>query len=131
MPDRRACKTQSPTQSTPETATGHVNTTTTTVDATCTEDGSVTVKCACGEIVSEETIKASGHTEETVPGKAATCTETGLTDGKKCSVCGETLLAQETIPATGHKFDNDADKDCNNGCGLERAVTINGVHYTK
>lgn len=36
------------------------------------------------------------------PKKAATCTETGLTDGKKCSVCGETLKAQEIIPAKGH-----------------------------
>ena len=42
------------------------------------------------------------HTEETVPGYAATCTEPGLTDGVKCSVCGETLVAQEEIPALGH-----------------------------
>ena len=35
-------------------------------------------------------------------GKDATCTETGLTDGSKCSVCGEILVAQETIPALGH-----------------------------
>ena len=50
-------------------------------------------------------IPAKGHTEEVVPGKAATCTETGLTDGVKCSVCGETLTEQEVIPALGHKFD--------------------------
>ena len=42
------------------------------------------------------------HTEETVAGKAATCTETGLTEGKKCSECGETLVEQEVIPAKGH-----------------------------
>ena len=41
------------------------------------------------------------HVEETVAGKAATCTEAGLTDGVVCSVCGATLTAQETIPATG------------------------------
>ena len=45
-----------------------------------------------------------GHTEETVTGKAATCTETGLTDGVKCSVCGETLTAQTEIPAKGHSY---------------------------
>jgi hypothetical protein len=35
---------------------------------------------------------------------AATCTETGLTEGKKCSVCGEILVAQEEIAAKGHSF---------------------------
>ena len=45
------------------------------------------------------------HTEETIPGKAATCTETGLTDGVKCSVCNEVLVAQQEIPATGHTYD--------------------------
>ena len=33
---------------------------------------------------------------------AATCTETGLTEGKHCSVCGEVIVAQQTIPASGH-----------------------------
>ena len=42
-------------------ALGHTEETI-TVDATCTEDGKVTVKCTvCGEIISEETIPATGH----------------------------------------------------------------------
>ncbi len=45
------------------------------------------------------------HVRETVPGKAATCTESGLTDGVKCSECGEILVAQEKIPALGHDFE--------------------------
>ncbi len=44
-----------------------------------------------------------GHTPKKVEGKAANCTEDGLTDGEKCSVCGEVLTEQEVIPATGHK----------------------------
>lgn len=40
--------------------------------------------------------------EEVVPGKPATCTEPGLTDGKKCSICGEIYVAQTEIPALGH-----------------------------
>ncbi|MBQ7059484.1 MAG: leucine-rich repeat protein, partial [Firmicutes bacterium] len=50
------------------------------------------------------TFSVSGHTEETIPTVAATCTETGLTAGTKCSVCGEILTAQETIPALGHDW---------------------------
>ena len=42
------------------------------------------------------------HTEEVLPAVAATCTETGLTEGKKCTVCNEILLAQEEITALGH-----------------------------
>ena len=42
------------------------------------------------------------HTEEILPAVPATCTETGLTEGKKCSVCGEILIAQEVVPALGH-----------------------------
>ena len=72
-------------------------------EATCTENGSKHQICSvCGVTIKTETISAKGHTDEVVPGKDATCTETGLTDGKKCSVCGETLVAQETIPAKGH-----------------------------
>ena len=45
---------------------------------------------------------ALGHTEVTVSAKAPTCTETGLTEGKKCSVCGEVIVAQNTVAALGH-----------------------------
>jgi hypothetical protein len=44
------------------------------------------------------------HNEQTIPGKDPTCTESGLTEGKKCSVCGEILHAQEQIPAAGHSY---------------------------
>ena len=43
------------------------------------------------------------HTPVTNPAVAPTCTETGLTEGSYCSVCGETIKAQETVPAKGHK----------------------------
>lgn len=49
----------------------------------------------------------SNHTHTIVVDKAvaATCTHTGLTEGKHCSVCGEVLVKQEVIAATGHRWD--------------------------
>ena len=70
---------------------------------TCTAAGYTTYTCSvCGDSYVDDEVPALGHKEETVAGKAATCTETGLTDGAKCSVCGEVLEAQEEIPALGH-----------------------------
>lgn len=44
------------------------------------------------------------HVEVKDKGKAATCTEDGLTEGSHCDECGEVLMKQEKIPATGHSF---------------------------
>ena len=72
-------------------------------EPTCTEDGYTTYTCSvCGDSYVADKTEALGHTPEIVPGKAATCTEEGLTDGKKCTVCGKTLLRQRTIAALGH-----------------------------
>ena len=61
----------------------------------------------CGYVRDAECI----HAElETIAGKAASCTESGLTDGRRCKKCGETVTAQEVIPATGHTVVTDAAK---------------------
>lgn len=56
----------------------------------------------------EITYEVCSHakTEPVDVAKTATCTEDGITEGLKCSDCGEILEAQATIPATGHKDDN-------------------------
>lgn len=73
-------------------------------EASCKEAGSETATCSvqgCGKTDTRAIAKLA-HTEEVIPGKAATCTETGLTDGKKCSKCGETTVAQTVIPMKDH-----------------------------
>ena len=70
---------------------------------TCMTDGFTTHTCStCGNSYADAYVDALGHSEESIPGKAATCTTTGLTEGKKCSVCGEIITAQRVIPAKGH-----------------------------
>jgi len=74
------------------------------INADCTNDGSVTYACSCGEKYTD-IIPALGHTESGwIVDKSATDT----TDGVKhieCTKCGE-VIKSETIPATGS-----ADKD--------------------
>ena len=51
--------------------------------------------CACGDECTHENLI---ELEEVAP----TCTADGLTIGSKCADCGETIVAQEVAPATGH-----------------------------
>mgnify|MGYP000002250040 FL=1 len=55
---------------------------------------------ACDEVLGDNiTIPATGvHTEVSIPGREATCKEEGLTEGKKCSVCGEKDPAYTPAP---------------------------------
>ncbi len=75
------------------------------------------------------------HVEEIIPAVAPSCTETGLTEGKKCSACGEILVNQETVSATGHKFENSyICTVCNNEIykesnGLEYTISGDGTYY--
>lgn len=65
---------------------------------TCTTEGYTTTTCVnCKLEVKSDVVAALGHKEEVVAGVAATCSKTGLTEGKKCSVCGEVTVAQTEI----------------------------------
>lgn len=73
------------------------------------------------------------HVEETVPGKAATCTEDGLTDGKKCAICGEVLIAQDVIPAKGHSYTSEVTTQATcTSSGIEAfTCSVCGDSFTK
>ena len=103
-----------------ETECIHTNTTTTTVDATCTESGSVTITCdACGEIVSTEEISATGHINTNTTTDDATCTESGSII-VSCNDCGVNVSTQE-IEALGHTAAN-AEGKCDR-CGIKLSVS--------
>ena len=55
------------------------------------------------------------HTEVIDPAVTPSCTEDGVSEGKHCSVCGEVLTAQVTVPAA-HTPDRTADCENNSVC---------------
>ena len=71
------------------------------------------------------------HTEETLEAVAPKCEATGLTEGKKCSVCDKVLVAQQEIPAVGHTGGTATQTEqaicsvCGEGYGLPLVYTIN------
>ncbi len=80
----------------------HEYTSAVTTAPTCTTAGVRTYRCKDGDRSYTESIPATGHKLTTLPAKAATCTAAGLTEGKKCSVCGTVTVPQQTTPALGH-----------------------------
>lgn len=104
---------------------------------TCTASGTEQRTCACGD-KQTRTVTAKGHTEQAVKGKASTCTAEGLTDGKKCTVCGVFTVKQNTIAKKAHSykttkepntdpyspdFAKDGEKKCT-ACGDTQAVKM-------
>ena len=67
--------------------------------ATCSSEATCET---CGEEYGKLDPSRHEHTE-TLAAKAATCTDDGLTEGSKCTDCGEVLVEQKAVPASGHK----------------------------
>ena len=81
----------------------------------------ITVLVACDEGSDPANDPNHVHTEEVVAAKPATCTETGLTEGKKCSVCNAVIVAQKTVAVVDHHFGWIVD--------VPSTVTVNGVRH--
>ena len=79
------------------------------------------------------------HTEIIDAAVAPTCTEAGLTEGKHCSLCGEVLVAQESVDArhsygtpeilsVATCFIDGEQKSVCAGCGDEKIETVKQPH---
>ena len=80
--------------------------------ADCTEDGENKFVCSiCGDSYTA-TVTALGHNEVYIHGKTPTCTEAGLSDGMKCSICGEVTQLQIVIPSSNHSYDSGVCSTC-------------------
>ena len=77
------------------------------VAPTCTNQGTFDnvvycVVCNIETLRVSFSIPAKGHNEVIDSAVAPTCVATGLTEGKHCSTCGVTTLAQNSIAPLGH-----------------------------
>lgn len=73
---------------------------------TCSESGSESRFCLTDPTHQESrSIPALGHSAEVLAGAEPTCTDSGMTQGSRCSVCGEILVPRQEIPATGHWYE--------------------------
>ena len=109
----------------------HTWATTPTVDtaATCTTDGSESIKCtSCGEKKADSVtaIPAVGHAYDEGVTTAATCTDDGSAT-KTCATCGD--VKTEVIPATGeHVWRANAVIDVYPTCTTEGSKSIKCIY---
>ena len=69
-----------------------------TREPSCSEFGEETRICSVCTYPQKRRIEKLPHTEEIIPGVSATFDESGLTDGKRCTVCGEVTVPQTEAP---------------------------------
>ena len=98
---------------------------------TCVNGGYTTYTCSvCDHSYVADYTNALGHTEVIDDAVAPTCTETGLTEGKHCDVCGEVLIAQQTVAALGHNYTAAVTApDCVNGGYTTYPCSVCGHSY--
>ena len=99
---------------------------------TCTEIGwDEYVTCSRCDYSTYVEKEALNHTEETIPAVDADCVNTGLTAGKKCSVCGAILVAQQVVPSTGHSYEETVTEPTCENDGYTTYTCACGDTYTE
>lgn len=75
------------------------------IEPTCTENGYTKYTCSrCEKTYTADETEALGHIIETLSPIEPTCTADGKSEGKICRLCGEVIVEQQIIKATGHKY---------------------------
>lgn len=85
-----------------------------TKEPTCEESGEMLRECTLCTYTETETLDKLNHAVVILKAVSPTCTKSGLTEGQKCAVCEEILVAQNVIAPTGHKVvtDNAVESTC-------------------
>lgn len=99
-----------------------------TIDTpSCENAGSQQKDCQRCDYFETIAVSPTGHAPTVLQPNAPTCMNTGLTEGSKCTICNNILVAQEVIPALGHNIiiDVAVSPDCVN-TGLTQ-----GEHCTR
>ena len=77
----------------------------TVTEATCKSEGKKKSTCSvCGYYETTAIAKKDHDKKVSVEAVAPTCTKSGKTEGKKCSLCGSIVVAQQTVDALGHNL---------------------------
>lgn len=105
---------------------------TTVKESNCTNQGSITFECSiCGDTYTTNFGNEKGHIEEILEEVKPTCTKSGLTEGKRCVVCGEVTVPQEEIEPTGvHSYErNQIEPTCTESGYTVYTCSICGDSY--
>lgn len=102
--------------------------------ADCAGPGLQSRECEkCGYTETEKIEATLNHKEEIIPAVAPTCTETGLTEGKKCQVCGLVTVEQTEVAVIDHSYSENLEQaPACNADGVNRfTCTGCGDSYTE